>query len=73
MLIDERDIRVRYLVDLPYSIKGFVVREDEGSYDIYLNPNHSYETQKKTLDHELEHIKFDDFSKHRNVNYLESE
>lgn len=55
------DIRIRYKADLPCSIKGFVMKVDAMSYDIYINPKQSFEEQKKTVEHEIEHIKRGDF------------
>ena len=53
-------INVRY-IDLPAKIKGFVKTDSDGNYNVYINVNLGYYEQKKTLDHELKHIKNDDF------------
>ena len=66
-----RDIRIRYDDNIPHSIKGYVVREDVWSYDIYINPKISYEEQILTLEHELEHIRNEDFEVGANVAFLE--
>ena len=49
------------LVDLPCSIKGFVRHNSDGSDTIILNSRHTIETQRKTLEHELEHLEREDF------------
>ena len=56
------DIRVRYL-EMPLSVKGFTVREDVNSYDVYINPAFDDVTQRQTLEHELSHINNHDFDK----------
>ncbi len=55
------DIRIRYQI-MPCSVHAFTVREDVGSYDVYINPNISHEAQLKAYQHEVEHIEKDDFS-----------
>lgn len=63
-------VRVRYM-KMPHGIKGFTVREDVDSYDIYINPTYTYESQMETIEHELSHIKKGDFEKDYDVNRLE--
>ena len=64
-------VRVRYM-KMPHGIKGFTVREDVDSYDIYINPTYTYESQMETIEHELLHIKKGDFEKDYDVNRLET-
>ena len=54
------DIRIRYK-RMPCSIHAFTVREDVGSYDVYINPNISHEAQLKAYEHEVKHIEKEDF------------
>lgn len=49
------DIYVR-LKDLPYTIRGLTVSDQEGNYNIYINTRLSYEMQQYTYTHELKHI-----------------
>ncbi len=54
-------IIIRY-VSLPCSAKGYVREDANGDYNVYINSNLSYETQRKTIRHELRHIKNRDFT-----------
>lgn len=56
------DVRVRYL-EMPLGIRGFTIRGDYDSYDIYLNPEYCYESQVETYEHEMAHIINGDFDK----------
>jgi Domain of unknown function (DUF955). len=51
------------LIDAPTIIKGSVNKNRDGSSTIFLNARHSYEQQRITLEHELQHIKNGDFDK----------
>ena len=53
------DYRVVY-ADMPTTVKGFV-KETDGFYTIVINPKHSDATQRKTCQHELDHICNNDF------------
>lgn len=49
-------------LNLPTKIKGFVVHNNEDNFNtIVLNPRHSYMQNLKTFEHELAHIKENDF------------
>jgi len=61
------------LLDLPHSIKGFVRHNVDGSDTIVLNSRLSRETQEKTMIHELEHIKRDDFYSEKSADDIEME
>lgn len=63
-------VRVRYM-KMPHGIKGFTVREDVDSYDIFINPTYTYESQMETIEHELSHIKKGDFETDGNIQELE--
>ena len=54
------DYIVRY-IDLPITVKGATVMDYDGFYNIYINSRLSYEEQKKTIAHEMEHIVRGDF------------
>lgn len=44
------------LVDMPCSVDGTTVRDDDGNYNIYINARTSRQMQFVTLRHELSHI-----------------
>lgn len=47
------DYYVRY-ISLPLSVDGVTVPNNDGTFDIYLNVNHSEVTQKRKLEHEID-------------------
>jgi hypothetical protein len=55
------DIVVR-LMDLPYSIRGFVVESPDGFYNVYLNARYCYDQNTLTMVHELKHIRNGDLN-----------
>ena len=59
------------LVDLPCSVRGCVVKDDD-YYTVLLNSRMSAEMQKKTYKHEIEHIDCEDFSCDLPIDYIES-
>ena len=61
-MIEGMDYTVRY-VALPLSIHGLTVLDENGFYNVYINCNQSFEIQHHALEHELEHIKRNDFEK----------
>lgn len=58
------------LMDLPTTVRGFVVGKDEPA--IVLNARLSHEANIETYKHELKHIERDDFEKF-NVEVCESD
>lgn len=69
-MIESTDYRV-ILLDMPLSVRS-VETEDENGYSIiYINARHSYETQKKACDHELEHIIHDDLRSKSDADLIE--
>ena len=60
MTIEGADYYIR-LIDLPYTIGGFVAPNEDGTFNIYLNARRSPEAQLETYFHEMEHIEDDDF------------
>lgn len=61
-MIEGMDYCVRY-VDLPRKVHGMTVLDENGFYNVYINRLLSKEMQRDAYDHELEHIRRDDFSK----------
>ena len=51
------------LVPLPTTVRGLTVQDDEGKFNIYLNAKFSHEAHIQTLQHEINHINSNDFSK----------
>lgn len=60
-----------HLLDLPGTIKGFTVKIDEDSFDIFINAHLCNEAQCQVYDHEINHINNNDFDHMYNVNQLE--
>lgn len=49
------------LADLPYSIKGYTIYKDD-YYTIVLNSKLSYEQNRESYEHEVDHINKKDFT-----------
>lgn len=58
-------------IDLPVRCKAFTIADD-GFYNVYLNSRHTYETNVKSLKHELKHINNGDFDKSVSVDEIEA-
>lgn len=52
-----------HLVDLPESVKGRVIPNEDDTYTIVINSKISHDAQLLTYQHEIEHIKNGDFQK----------
>ena len=62
------------LVSLPAAIDGVTLPNDDGSFDIYLNADHSEAHRQESLEHELDHIMKDHFYQEiKSVAQLEQE
>lgn len=66
------DIIVR-VTDLPCSVRGMTSPDANGDYNIYLNARLNFETQQKTYNHELKHIKMNHFESFKSVAECERE
>lgn len=64
-------IYTRQADDLPYGVKGFVVHDENDDYTIFLNDRLGPEINRKTLGHELEHIKHGDLYAIDDADYIE--
>ena len=51
------------LLDTPTPIKGQTIKNEDGSYSIFLNARMASNQIEKTFEHEIEHIKNEDFEK----------
>lgn len=58
-------------IDLPHSIKGLTVLDENGDYNIYLNDRLAYETQTRAFRHEIEHINQCHFYTYEDLGTLE--
>lgn len=50
-----------FIVDMPTSIRGLTVRNEDDSYTILINAGLPHEEQIKVYDHEIEHINNHDY------------
>ena len=59
------------MLNMPTSIRALTVMNEDGSFTIFINCRLSFEQQKKSFLHELEHINNNDFDKMISVDTLE--
>ena len=64
------DVIIR-LTKLPLYIKGQLLLDEDGDYNVYINSQYSMEMQKATFEHEINHILYNDFSGVRAVADIE--
>ena len=64
------DIFVK-LIELPYTIRSYVVLNKDQSYTIVLNSKLSHEQNMISYRHEIEHIKNGDYEKKCSVDMIE--
>ncbi len=69
--MNEQDYVVRYC-ELPDNIHGSLRFDAEGRGNIYLNINDPEEIQKKTLMHEIEHLRRGDLYNDLPISEIES-
>lgn len=50
-----------YYDTFPYSIRGLVTTNDDGTYSIFLNNRYPLSVLRKTFRHEVRHIENEDF------------
>lgn len=58
--------------DLPMSIRGFIMPDADGNYNIYINNKLSDERRKLTIEHELKHLSRGDCYSELPVQVIES-
>lgn len=56
---------------MPYGVRGFTTPDIDDNYNIYINEKLSDEQKRRTLDHEMEHIKNDDFYSFEDISVIE--
>ncbi len=65
------DLNIQH-VNMPCKIKAAVTANEDGSYTIFLNTRHSYETLRSAAVHELEHIKNGDLFSEKTADEIEA-
>lgn len=65
------DIAIRF-IDLPASIRGFVVCDADDYKNVYVNARLSYDEQKRVIAHELAHIRNNDFYNDDDIEIVEN-
>ena len=56
--MDETYIRI---INLPSTVHGVTVRDEDGNYNVYINSALAEDARKRAIDHELKHIERGDF------------
>lgn len=64
------DYCIRY-IPMPWNTRGVTVEDGNGFYNIYINSRLSAEMQQEAAEHELKHIKRNDFDNKKSL--LEAE
>jgi len=70
VVIEGCDYFIRYL-SLPGSIGGFIMPNNDGTYSMYLNIDHSPEMQMEDYIHEFQHILYDDLYDNKDIRDIE--
>lgn len=71
MIIPDVDYFVYYEM-FPWSIRGIVTPNDDGTYSIFLNSRYPLSVLKKTFQHEVHHIESDDFYNGKSIEEVEN-
>lgn len=58
------DVFIRGLINLPTTVRGVTVKDENDDYNVYINKNLCPEKQKAAIQHELNHIKKDHLFSH---------
>lgn len=59
-------------IKMPLTIRAFTVPDANGDFNIYINEDLSDAAKRKSLDHEKQHIKKNDFQKDISAKLIES-
>lgn len=70
MAVRVNDVFVR-CIKLPHFVKGQILLDENGDYNVYINDQMSCDMQRKTLQHELNHIENDDFNNNLTISDIE--
>lgn len=58
-------------INLPHTVRGVTVIDDNGDFNIYINAKLSPSQQIAVLEHEKRHINYDDFSSFEDIHKIE--
>ena len=62
---------VRHLNNIPTTINALTIEDEQGDYNIYINPKSGHNGQIEALKHELKHISNNDFESTEKVYAIE--
>ena len=68
----EGEVTIRVVDDMPVASPGFVIYDETGHCNVYLNGRYNHESNMQTADHELRHILNDDFFNDDDIHTVES-
>lgn len=60
-------------VDLPYKVKGFVLEDENGDYNVYVRQDDPPDVQRETVRHEVEHAIRGHLQRDRSLEECEAE
>jgi len=60
------------IIDLPSTIHGVTVRDEDGNYNIYINSSLCEDARRRAIEHELKHIERGDFDSLSDISDLET-
>ena len=73
MAIDGADFFVRLIDFRTCACGGMVIPNDDGTYSVYLNARTSHDQQRKSYNHEVNHIEHNDFYRAVPIEQMEDE
>ena len=59
-------------IPLPYGVRGFTAPDIDNNYNVYINQKLSDDQKRRTLDHEMEHIKNEDCYSDEDIAFIEN-
>lgn len=68
----EGEITIRVVDDMPVASPGFVIYDETGHCNVYLNGRYNHESNIQTAIHELRHILNDDFFNNDPIEVVEA-
>ena len=68
----EGEVTIRVVDDMPIASPGFVIYDETGHCNVYLNGRYNHESNMQTADHELRHILNDDFFNDDDIRTVEA-
>lgn len=60
-----------YYDTFPYSVRGLVTTNDDGTFSVYLNKRYPPSVLRKTFKHEVSHIENEDFYNGKPIGIVE--